>query len=45
LGGFIVEQMGRIPKRGETWQFGNFEFTIESADNRKISRVKAKSYV
>jgi putative hemolysin len=45
LGGFIVEQMGRIPKRGETWQFGNFEFTIESADNRKISRVKAKRYV
>ena len=45
LGGFIVEQMGRIPKRGETWQFGNFEFTVESADNRKISRVKAKRYV
>jgi gliding motility-associated protein GldE len=45
LGGFIVEQMGRIPKPEETWQFGNFEFTIESADNRKISRVKAKRYV
>jgi len=45
LGGFIVEQMGRIPKREEKWQFGNFEFTIESADNRKISRVKAKRYV
>jgi gliding motility-associated protein GldE len=45
LGGFIVEQMGRIPKSEETWQFGNFEFTIESADNRKISRVKAKRYV
>jgi tetratricopeptide (TPR) repeat protein len=45
LGGFIVEQMGRIPKRGETWQFGSFEFTIESADNRKISRVKVKRYV
>jgi len=44
LGGFLVEQMGRIPKRGETWQFGSFEFTIESADNRKISRVKAKRY-
>jgi len=45
LGGFIVEQMGRIPKRGETWQFGTFEFNIESADNRKIIRVKAKRYV
>jgi gliding motility-associated protein GldE len=45
LGGFIVEQMGRIPKRGDTWQFGSFEFTIEAADNRKISRVKAKRYV
>ncbi len=45
LGGFIVEQMGRIPKRGDTWQFGSFEFTIEAADNRKISRIKAKRYV
>lgn len=45
LGGFIVEQMGRIPKRGDTWQFGSFEFTIEAADNRKISRVRAKRYV
>ena len=44
LGGFIVEQMGRIPKDGETWQFGSFEFTIEAADNRKISRVKSKRY-
>ena len=45
LGGFIVEQMERIPKRGDTWQFGSFEFTIEAADNRKISRIKAKRYV
>lgn len=42
LGGFIVEQLGRIPARGEKWNFQNFEFVIESADNRKINRIKVK---
>lgn len=42
LGGFIVEQLGRIPARGEKWSFRNFDFVIESADNRKINRIKVK---
>jgi len=42
LGGFIVEQLGRIPVRGDKWSFRNFDFVIESADNRKINRIKVK---
>jgi gliding motility-associated protein GldE len=42
LGGFIVEQMGRIPAKGDTWVFHGHEFTIEAADNRKVSRIKMR---
>ncbi len=40
LAGFIIEQAGKIPHKGERTTFGDFTFTIESADKRKIKRVK-----
>ncbi|MBL7896975.1 MAG: gliding motility-associated protein GldE, partial [Crocinitomicaceae bacterium] len=40
IGGFVTEQAGRILKKDETLNFGNYIFTIESADNRKVKRVK-----
>lgn len=40
LGGFILEQSGRIPKKMEKITFNNYLFTIESADKRKVKRVK-----
>ena len=40
LAGLIIEIEGRIPTRNETIQFNNLLFTIESADNRKLKRVK-----
>ena len=40
LGGLIVEIEGRIPTKNEKIAFKNIIFTIESADNRKIKRVK-----
>lgn len=40
LGGFLVELEGRIPAKNETIRFNQWLFTIESADNRKIKRVK-----
>lgn len=40
LGGFIQEIEGRIPTKNEKIEFSNLIFTIESADNRKIKRVK-----
>jgi gliding motility-associated protein GldE len=43
LGGFLVEQMGKIPVKGDKWVFQGFEFTIEAADARKISRIKLKT--
>ncbi len=40
LAGLIIEIEGRIPTRNEKIKFHNLMFTIESADNRKIKRVK-----
>lgn len=40
LAGLIIEIEGRIPTKNEKIQFRNLLFTIESADNRKIKRVK-----
>ena len=40
LAGLIIEIEERIPTKNEKITFKNLTFTIESADNRKIKRVK-----
>ena len=40
LAGLIIEIEGRIPTKNEKISFKNLIFAIESADNRKIKRVK-----
>ena len=40
LGGFVLELTGRIPQKGERVTLHNFDFTVESADNKRVRRVK-----
>ncbi len=40
LAGFLIEQAGRILQQGDIIRFDGFEFKIEAADKRKISRIK-----
>ncbi len=40
LAGLLIEIEGRIPSKNEKIKFKNLLFTIESADNRRIKRVK-----
>ena len=40
LAGFLIEYTGTIPKKGEEIKYKDYIFTVESADNRKIKRVK-----
>lgn len=40
LAGFIVEQSGKIPVKGERISFEGYTFTVESADKRKVKRIK-----
>jgi gliding motility-associated protein GldE len=40
LAGFIIEQAGKIPVKGEKIHFANFTFTVEAADRRKVKQIK-----
>jgi len=40
LGGLLMEMNQAIPVRGDVLKHQNFEFTIESADKRRVKRVK-----
>ncbi len=40
LAGFILEITGKFPTRGEKVSFENYTFTIESADKRRLKRIK-----
>lgn len=40
LAGFILELSGKIPVKNERIKFGDFLFTIEAADKRRVKRVK-----
>jgi len=42
LGGFIYEQVGRVPASGETLQVGDITLTIEQVTGRRIRKVRAK---
>ncbi|MBI1220986.1 MAG: gliding motility-associated protein GldE [Bacteroidetes bacterium] len=40
LGGMLIEIQGKIPNIGNRIKFDGFEFVVESADRRRIKRVK-----
>jgi putative hemolysin len=40
IAGFLIEQAGKILLKNEKVVFGNYTFTIEAADKRRIKRVK-----
>jgi len=40
VGGFILDQLGFIPKGGESFDYGNFRFTVMEMDGRRVARVK-----
>ena len=40
LGGFVVEQAGKIPLKGERFSFDHYTFTVEASDRRRVKRVK-----
>ena len=40
LGGFLMEAFGRIPSEGEKLERSGLEFTIESVEEQRITRVR-----
>ncbi|NQT10022.1 MAG: CBS domain-containing protein, partial [Desulfobacteraceae bacterium] len=39
IGGFLLKQMGKIPKKGETIIYKNIKYTIMQSNNRTIKEI------
>ena len=42
IGGFLVDQWGRVPSRGETWEIGALRFRVLRADRRRIQLLEVR---
>ena len=42
IGAFIIEQLGYIPKKGETLNVNGAEFVVEEVDSNTVERVRVK---
>jgi magnesium and cobalt exporter, CNNM family len=40
VGGFVLDQIGFIPRGGESFDYGNYRFTVVEMDGRRVARVK-----
>ncbi|HPD47082.1 MAG TPA: hemolysin family protein [Anaerohalosphaeraceae bacterium] len=40
VGGFVFSHLGYIPKTGETFEYGNINFTVVAAGPRQIQRLR-----
>ena len=40
IAGFVLEQKGDFPKKGERLEFLNYTFTVEALDKKRIKRIK-----
>ncbi len=42
IGGFVVHQLGHMPKKGERLEYGSFRFEVLHADDRRVYLLKLK---
>ncbi|MCL2061270.1 MAG: hemolysin family protein [Firmicutes bacterium] len=42
VGGFVTEQMGKIPSAGEKTEYGRLEFTVVKATEKRVLEVQLK---
>src|SRR5499425_1923649 len=42
VGGFVMDQLGFIPRGGESFDYGNYRFTVVEMDGRRVARVKVQ---
>jgi CBS domain containing-hemolysin-like protein len=42
VGGFIFEKLARVPRKGESFQYENYQVTILEATDRAVTRVRFK---
>ena len=42
IGGLVMHELGRLPRRGEKIYFGGFEFAVVKADKRRIDALQVQ---
>ncbi len=42
IGGLVMHELGRLPRRGERVDFGGFEFAVTQADKRRIESLQVQ---
>ncbi|MDJ0907705.1 MAG: transporter associated domain-containing protein [Woeseiaceae bacterium] len=42
IGGLVMHELGRLPRRGERVEFGGFEFAVTKADKRRIDALQVQ---
>jgi magnesium and cobalt transporter len=42
IGGLVMHELGRLPRRGEHIEFGGFDFRITKADRRRIDTLQVQ---
>jgi magnesium and cobalt transporter len=42
VGGLVMHELGRLPRRGEKINFGGFEFAVVKADKRRIDALQVQ---
>src|SRR6267154_1851945 len=42
VGGFVLDQLGFIPRGGESFEYGNFRFSVVEMDGKRVARVKVQ---
>jgi len=45
LGGFLIDQIGKVPKTKQQIEFSNWTFTIQEGDKKRINKVLAQKNV
>ena len=42
VGGLVIHELGHVPRRGESVEFGGFLFTVARADKRRVDTLKVR---
>ena len=42
IGGLVMQELGRLPRRGERIDFQGFEFAVTKADKRRIDSLQVQ---
>jgi len=42
IGGLVLHELGRLPRRGESLEFGGFNFKVVNADKRRIDSLQVQ---